>query len=123
MQTHKDCVRVCRVLAAQLAEVQARFEKSSGELIATLDRLDGAVVTGEGKEDAGRVRNLVDDILFSQAQEHDLIRQMMEVVAQALALLPDDIDVDGLAALYISEAQHRVHRQTLMAPPEAGDAG
>lgn len=114
MQDHKDCARVCRVLAAQLSDVQARFEKASGDLIATLDQLE-AVASGGGADTAAAFQGMLDSILFVQAQEHDLIRQMMAVVAQALSLLPDDIDVERLSGLYVSETQRTVHQAALAA--------
>lgn len=115
MQDRKDCARVCRVLAAQLTEVQARFEKSSGDLIAALDRLEATVGAGEGgaAASASDLQGLLDNLLFAQAQEHDLIRQMMAVVAHALLLLPDNIDIDQLARLYVSDSQRSVHQATL----------
>lgn len=116
MQDHKGCAGVCRVLAAQLAEVQARFERSSGDLIAALDRMEAKVAAGNGDAAAAALQETLDGILFAQAQEHDLIRQMMAAVAQALALLPDDIDIDRLAGLYVSDAQRTVHQAVLTAP-------
>ena len=41
---------------------------------------------------------------------------MMAVIAQALALLPDDIDLDRLAGLYISDVQRTVHDAALLPP-------
>lgn len=119
MSSKEDCSRVCRVLSAQVAAVQARFEASSQELIATLDRLDGLLATdsAHAKETAA-MQEALDGLLFAQAQEHDIIRQMMGVIAHALSLLPDDIDPDRLVGLYISDAQRNVHRAAL----ERGDA-
>ncbi|WP_029010435.1 hypothetical protein [Azospirillum halopraeferens] len=121
MQDQKDCARVCRILAAQLTEVQARFEKSSGDLIATLDRLEAIAATGNHDDAVGVLQGTLDDILFDQAQEHDLIRQMMAAVAQALSRLPDGIDVDQLSRLYVSDAQRSIHEAALRAPGQ-GDA-
>ncbi len=112
MQDHEDCARVCRVLAAQLTEVQARFEKCSGTLIATLDQLEAKVADGGGGA-AAALQDALDSLLFVQAQEHDLIRQMMAAVAHALSLLPDDIDVDRLSGLYVTDAQRTVHEVAL----------
>ncbi|HEY0836974.1 MAG TPA: hypothetical protein VGE72_23890 [Azospirillum sp.] len=120
MQDHKDCAGVCRVLAAQLAEVQARFETSSGELMATLDRLD-ALLSDEGDaaaREAPTLQSALDGLLLVQAQEHDIIRQMMGVVTRALSLLPDGIDVEGLSGLYVSDVQRQVHSAVV----ERGDA-
>ncbi|MDQ2102424.1 hypothetical protein [Azospirillum isscasi] len=112
--TKEDCPRVCRVLAAQVAEVQARFESSSQELIATLDRLDGMLAADSAHaREAAAMQEALDALLFAQAQEHDIIRQMMGVIAHALRLLPDHIDLDQLVGLYISDAQRDVHRAAL----------
>lgn len=118
MGDHQDCARVCRVLAAQLREAQIRFETSGATLLSTLDRLEAQV----GADGAGAtLRAAIDSLVFAQAQEHDLIRQMMAMVAHALALLPKDIDVDGLVDLYITDAQRAVHTAVLHAAME--DAG
>lgn len=118
----KACTRIYRILAAQMAEVQGRFERCSGELIATLDGLEA----GMAADPAGAVAALqssLDTLLFTQAQEHDLIRQMMGVLAKVLTLLPDDITIDLLPSLYVSGAQLTVHEAVLAAPLDAGDAG
>ncbi|KAA0680749.1 hypothetical protein [Roseomonas genomospecies 6] len=123
MGSKEDCSRVCRVLAAQVAEVQARLESSSQELVATLDRLDGLLTADSDRNSAqaretAAMQDALDGLLFAQAQEHDIIRQMMGVIAHALSLLPDHIDPDRLVGLYISDAQRNVHRAAL----ERGDA-
>lgn len=118
MRDHKDCARVCRVLAAQIAEVQARFACSSDALIATLGKLDlllsaqsGAAAGGgaAAAAESDALQAALDSLLFVQAQEHDVIRQMMGTVGKALALMPDRLDVEGLAGLYVSDVQRHVH--------------
>lgn len=111
MPDYKDCARVCRVLAAQISEVQARFETSSDALISTLDRLERMLSAGpsENTQGMGALQAALDSLLFAQAQEHDVIRQMMGTVGKALTLMPDHIDVEGLAGLYVSDVQRRVH--------------
>ncbi|MBP2314284.1 hypothetical protein [Azospirillum soli] len=121
MQDHEDCARVCRVLAAQLTEVQARFETASGTLIATLGQLEATVaaeMAADGGGAATALQDALDSLLFAQAQEHDLIRQMMAAVVQALSLLPDGIDTDRLPELYVTEAQRTVHAVALAAAAE-----
>lgn len=117
MQDHEDCARVCRVLAAQLTAVQARFETASGTLIATLGQLETAVEESDGNATAA-LQDALDSLLFVQAQEHDLIRQMMAVVAHALSLLPDGIDTDRLSELYVTDTQRTVHAVALSAAAE-----
>lgn len=119
MGDHQDCARVCRVLAAQLREAQVRFERSSGTLLATLDHLEAQVAGEDADAAAAAVQTTLDTLLFAQAQEHDLIRQMMSVVAHALALLPKNIDVDGLENLYVTDAQRMIHSAVLRAGPAA----
>ncbi|WP_207462758.1 hypothetical protein [Azospirillum sp. SYSU D00513] len=122
MQDQKDCARMCRVLAAQLTDAQARFERASGELIGTLDRLETAMAGGQPGETVAVLQGTLDSLLFAQAQEHDLIRQMMAAVAQALSRMPDGIDVEGLSSLYVSDVQRSLHRDVLAAVPAPGEA-
>lgn len=114
MGSKEDCSRVCRVLAAQVAEVQSRFEHSSQQLVVTLNRLEDLLGADPAHaREAAAVQEALDGLLFAHAQEHDIIRQMMDVIGHALRLLPDDIDSDRLVALYISDAQRDVHRAAL----------
>lgn len=123
MQDREDCAGICQILAAQLQEALTRFNRVNEDLAATFSKLEAQVTAGDGQGLAAAVQGTMDDILFVQAQEQDIIRQMMEAVIQALSLLPDGIDVARLAQLYVSEAQRSVHEAALAAMPGRGDAG
>lgn len=123
MRDREDCASVCCILAAQMREALTRFDRFSSDLDTTLSQLETKVIAADSRHAAEAVQGTLDEILFVQAQERDLVRQMMEAVTQALSLLPDRIDAGQLVQLYVSDAQRAVHCAALAMAPGPGDAG
>ncbi len=111
------------VLAAQADALQARL--ASPEIFQRLnlctELLAGlAVRLAPGSEcaaAAARLDQTLDDLAFFHAQQLDLARQTADMMARALRMLAGTgsdssfrLPLHTLAALYISEEQHRLHQ-------------
>lgn len=102
-----------RILAAQLDEIQRYFDRSSQALISALDHLAVRAASAGTDCPAAALNDALADLAFAQAQETDLLSQMMRLLGEAIARLPDDTDPDRLAGHYISDRQRRVHEAVL----------
>jgi hypothetical protein len=114
MVRQTDAITFFRILSAQFDEVQRRFNRSAQSLVANLDALAGRAAATEAHHPAlAELNETLADLAFMQAQENDLLSQMMRGLGLALARLPGDTDTDNLACGYISENQHSVHASVL----------
>jgi hypothetical protein len=83
--------------ADQLAALAALLEPGSGAARA-----------------AATLETTLDDLAFDHAQQQDLARQTAELVAKALRMFgAGALSPDGLWALYVSDAQRRLHETLL----------
>ena len=117
MDPQTDAVVFFRILAAQFDEMRRRFDRSAQSLVATLDSLAGRVSATDIDDPAvAALNDALADLAFAQAQESDLLSQMMRGLGVALSGLPRDTDIDRLAGGYISDWQRSVHAAVLEHP-------
>ncbi len=117
---------VCAILAAQVTALRERiagpflFEQMLG-CADLLSALSAKLAPGsEAAAAAARLDSALDDLALQHAQHQDLARQTAELVALALKILstedpgkPPALSPAGLAALYVSEDQRRLHEAVL----------
>ena|ERR1700761_4845608 len=114
MLCHTDPILFFRILAAQVSEVRSTFDQSTQSLVASLDRLASqAAAAAAANPGIAELNDALADLAFAQAQESDLLSQMMRGISAALARLPADTSIEDLSDDYISDRQRRVHASVL----------
>ena len=106
---------VARVLCAQFSELQQHFMRSMTTLVSTLDRISGMLADLDVS--GAKIEELTDalaDLAFLQAQDRDLLWQMMQAIGQALSHLPNGVSLKQLASSYICDRQRRIHQSVLL---------
>ncbi len=110
---------ICAILAEQVAALcegiaaSAVFNKltACGDILASLaSQLE---VGSAASRAAAQLDKAMDDLGFQHAQQQDFAHQTAELVAGALKTLATGewrkLSLGGLAALYVSESQRRLH--------------
>jgi hypothetical protein len=109
----RDDRLVCAVLAAQVVALRDCMHANSAveALWQACDGLADAPAT-EAMPGLAQVRSGLEDLAFSQAQLADCLTQMADCVVTALDMLARSdarLPAGELLALYVTEAQRRVH--------------
>lgn len=105
MTAQAEWQEVCRVLAGQLGTVRERLGAHTAQTLELFDRLGGA--------DAEERDRLVDEAFVIQAQQHDLLDQLIGTAVSVLNRLPDGFQTNEMIAFYVSDLQREVHGRIL----------
>ena len=100
----------------QISDAVTQATETARDTISYADRLPPQLAERCHEVAAAQSGSIVDAFAFAQAQRLDLVSQMADFLAAALTRLAEGADALStaeLATLYVSEAQRRIHDETM----------